>query len=92
VTDAQRRTREQFLANLEDARKLGLVARRAGGVVELFDDPIAGACPSCGAVEAICKLPPVLLSKQTDGTTHVCNPAHGGCNQGFSMDPVPSGR
>lgn len=52
--------------------------------IEMFDPPI-GHCPLCGHL-AICELPPVLLAKQTDGTTLVCHPLHGGCNHGFARD------
>lgn len=40
-------------------------------------------CPMCGAC-AITALPPPLLKVQPDDTTHVCNPALGGCNHGFA--------
>lgn len=42
---------------------------------------LAKGCPMCGehAVTPV-KIP------QTDGTTHVCNPGFGGCNQGYAMD------
>lgn len=54
-------------------------------LVEIFEPPI-GHCPLCG-VRAICLLPPGLLAAQPDGTTHVCHPAHGGCNTGFVLEP-----
>ncbi len=53
--------------------------------VEIFEDPI-GHCPLCG-IRALTPLPPALLARQTDGTTIVCNPGHGGCNTGFAPDP-----
>lgn len=43
-----------------------------------------GACPFCYAVGAVTELPPPILAVQPDDTTHVCNPALGGCNHGFS--------
>jgi hypothetical protein len=39
-------------------------------------------CPACGRW-ALVRLPPPLRDVQTDGTTHVCHPAFGGCNRGF---------
>jgi hypothetical protein len=45
------------------------------------------ACPRC-RVHAIVALPPALLAKQSDGTTHVCLHAIGGCNYGFALEPV----
>lgn len=42
-----------------------------------------GACPLCGALDAVTELPPPLRAKQPDKTTHVCNPALDGCNHGF---------
>jgi hypothetical protein len=53
-------------------------------LVEMFEQPVL-RCPMCG-VFAICKLHPILRSKQPDDTTHACNPAHGGCNQGFTLE------
>lgn len=41
-----------------------------------------GGCPFCLA-PAVTALPPPLLAEQSDGTTHVCHPALGGCNHGF---------
>lgn len=41
------------------------------------------ACDCCGE-RVICALPPPLLAQQPDDTTHVCNPALGGCNHGFA--------
>lgn len=46
---------------------------------------ITHICPQCGA-GAVHKLPEPLLSEQPDATTHVCNPAFGGCNQGYAFD------
>lgn len=43
-----------------------------------------GACPFCFVENAVTALPAPLLAQQPDDTTHVCNPALGGCNQGFS--------
>lgn len=43
-----------------------------------------GVCPFCGVADAVTALPPPLLSKQPDDTTHVCLPALDGCNQGFA--------
>lgn len=60
-------------------------ARARRPAVEIFEDPIS-RCMFCGAF-AICKLPPILLRMQPDGTTHVCHPAHGGCNHGFEAIP-----
>lgn len=45
-----------------------------------FED---GACPFC-LRRAVVRLPPPLAAVQPDGTTHVCHPAYGGCNHGFS--------
>jgi hypothetical protein len=42
-------------------------------------------CRFCGA-RAITALPPPILAKQPDDTTHVCHPGVGGCNQGFTID------
>jgi hypothetical protein len=40
------------------------------------------ACPFC-LKRRIVVLPPPMAAQQTDGTTHVCHPSIGGCNQGF---------
>lgn len=57
--------------------------------------PILCACPLCG-VRAIVELTPAQRLSQPDDTTHVCHPALGGCNHGFtdertrvSLDPRP---
>ncbi len=42
-----------------------------------------GPCPFCGKV-AITSLPPRLLARETDGTTHLCHPLLDGCNHGFA--------
>ena len=47
-------------------------------------------CPQCFA-HAVTELPAPLRAKQTDGTTHVCNPVFGGCNQGYEMPAPPPG-
>lgn len=52
---------------------------------ENFPPPIPEACPFCGE-HAVTPLPPKLRALQPDGTTHVCNPGLGGCNQGFEME------
>lgn len=52
-------------------------------VYEVAIEP--GHCPFCLANETVVELPPPLLEKQPDDTTHVCLPAIGGCNQGFAM-------
>lgn len=44
-------------------------------------------CPKCGRA-AVVRLPDVLIAKQPDDTTHVCHPSVGGCNQGFSDQPL----
>ena len=41
-------------------------------------------CPFCFA-HAVTELPEPLLKVQPDDTTHVCNPAFGGCNHGFAV-------
>jgi hypothetical protein len=41
------------------------------------------ACPECG-VRAIVELTPEQQLAQPDDTTHVCHPALGGCNHGFT--------
>lgn len=43
-------------------------------------------CPMCYKWKAVVALPPPLLAKETDGTTHVCAPFLGGCNHGFHFD------
>lgn len=53
--------------------------------IEVFPAPEEVACSCCGA-KALTRLPTRLLAKQPDGTNIVCNPAHGGCNQGFATD------
>lgn len=47
--------------------------------LRLADSP----CPVCGHVGALTSLPPPIQLAQHDNTTLVCNPAFGGCNQGF---------
>jgi hypothetical protein len=42
------------------------------------------ACTSCGK-RRIVVLPPPMAAQQPDGTTHVCHPSIGGCNQGFEV-------
>jgi hypothetical protein len=41
-------------------------------------------CPECGA-HALIALAGPILAEQYDGTTHVCHPSAGGCNQGFAV-------
>lgn len=48
---------------------------------------VEGVCPLCLAVDSIVALPPPLLKKQPDNTTHVCHPMRGGCNHGFAEEP-----
>lgn len=48
-------------------------------------------CCMCGKVGAIIGLPPPLLAKQPDDTTHVCAPFLGGCNHGFHFDEESQG-
>jgi hypothetical protein len=56
-----------------------------GKEAEIFEvNVLDGACSSC-LVEAVTELPPPLLAEQPDDTTHVCNPALGGCNQGYAL-------
>src|SRR6266566_7200231 len=43
------------------------------------------ACPLCGK-RAIVELTPEQRLAQPDDTTHVCHPALGGCNHGFTDD------
>lgn len=45
----------------------------------------AKACPFCHR-ETVVQLPAPILLEQSDGTTHVCHPALGGCNQGFAKE------
>lgn len=42
------------------------------------------ACSSCGK-RLLVVLPPPIAAQQPDGTTHVCHPSIGGCNQGFEV-------
>lgn len=42
-------------------------------------------CPLCLAF-AIVELTPAQREQQPDNTTHVCNPALGGCNHGFTTE------
>lgn len=49
---------------------------------EIRPDP----CANCGKV-AVVLLPPEMMAQQTDGTSHVCHPSLGGCNQGFAVTP-----
>lgn len=44
-------------------------------------------CPHCGA-GAVHRLPGDIRKVQPNDTTHVCNPAFGGCNQGFAFDEM----
>ncbi len=61
----------------------------AAGRVVWFEDgakieaapPVA--CPLCGT-SGVVALPPSLLARQPDDTSHVCHPGLGGCNHGFS--------
>lgn len=53
------------------------------GTIEIFAAPHA-TCPICLKF-AVCLLPPILASRQTDGTNAVCHPSHGGCNHGFEV-------
>lgn len=46
-------------------------------------------CQFCGKL-TVTALPPPLLAKQPDNTTHVCNPALGGCNHGFEIVTSPA--
>lgn len=41
-------------------------------------------CPACG-VRAIVALSPAQRLAQPDDTSHVCHPALGGCNHGFTL-------
>lgn len=50
----------------------------------MADKPVA--CAMCGTA-AIVMLPPSLIARQPDDTTHVCHPGLGGCNHGFSCLP-----
>lgn len=43
------------------------------------------SCPLCGK-RAIVELTPEQRLAQPDDTTHVCHPALGGCNHGFTDD------
>lgn len=51
-------------------------------VGEVSTTPLCN-CPKCGAF-AIVELTPRQRLAQPDDTTHVCNPALGGCNHGFT--------
>lgn len=42
-------------------------------------------CPECGA-NAVTPVP-AGLADTSDGTTHVCNPALGGCDMGYAKKP-----
>lgn len=42
-------------------------------------------CPMC-YLNTVVPLTPKQLAEQPDDTTHVCHPALGGCNQGFSLN------
>lgn len=54
--------------------------------VSMFSaEDILYTCPFCDAW-AVVELTPALKAKQEDGTTHVCHPGFGGCNQGFIKD------
>ena len=48
-------------------------------------DDIIRDCPFC-KVHAIVELTPRLKALRPDGTTLVCHPGFGGCNQGFTVD------
>ena len=48
-------------------------------------EDILGSCPSCDT-HAIVELTERLKKLQPDGTTYVCHPGFGGCNQGFKLD------
>jgi hypothetical protein len=50
---------------------------------------LPGICPRCLSKDRIVELPPPVLAEQPDDTTHVCNPALGGCNHGFSLKSDP---
>ena len=51
-----------------------------------------GACPLCGALDAVVQLPPPVLAEQPDETTHVCHPSLGGCNVGYARSSsAPAG-
>ena len=43
---------------------------------------IVGTCPKC-QVRALIRLPRDIRAQQPDGTTYVCHPLVGGCNQGY---------
>ena len=45
-------------------------------------------CGACGK-RAVVELPPPVRELQTDGTTHVCHPSFGGCNQGYAFESDP---
>jgi hypothetical protein len=45
---------------------------------------LPNTCSFCGK-KRIVVLPPPLAALQDDGTTHVCHPSIGGCNQGYEM-------
>lgn len=49
-------------------------------------------CPICGGKRTVAPIPPLHLARiqaqaGDDGTTHVCHPGPGGCNQGFEAGP-----
>ncbi len=95
LTKAQRKMIRQY----ESAADRAAAGLKLHSVGDSFDWHIAGAvftcrvdavCQFCGAV-ALVSLPLPLLQAQPDDTTHVCHPALGGCNHGFSCKPaVPS--
>lgn len=77
---------------METNKKALLVAERgAKDVMWVIDgetyrvEVLPSPCPLCGAEGSMMPLPPPILMQQPDETTHVCNPAFGGCNHGFTM-------
>lgn len=53
----------------------------------MFWSEVESNCKFCRA-PAVVRLPDALIAIQPDDTTHVCHPAVGGCNQGFSDRPA----
>lgn len=56
-----------------------------GATRKHYASHVERVCPECGAF-AVVQLPREILADQTDGTTHVCHPGVGGCNQGFAVE------
>lgn len=60
-----------------------LAAQLRARIEREFGAALPHVCLSCFRSNTIVPLPPALLAKQPDSTTHVCHPTLGGCNHGF---------